>query len=92
MINYAKLGEYTAFKRQARDAASVRRSYLTVLSDKADTLSTCISMPFDSKEFTELLEKIHRADTDMRAAIDTANQAAPLCGESPLEYKTSELL
>jgi len=92
MINYSKLGEYTAFKRQAQDAASVRRSYLTVLSDKADALRTCLSEPVDSAEFTNLLEKIRRADTEMRAALEAANQAAALCEECPLEYKSFELL
>ncbi|WP_312836805.1 hypothetical protein [Pantoea sp.] len=91
MINYSKLGEYTAFKRQAQDA-SVRRLYLTVLSDKADALRTCLSEPVYSVEFTNLLEKIRRADTEMRAALQAANQAAALCEECPLEYKTFELL
>lgn len=92
MTNYAKLGEYTAYKKQAQDAASVRRSYLTVLSDKASTLRSCSSMPVDSDEFAGLLEKIQRADAEMRAALAAANLAAPLCGENPLEYKTFESL
>lgn len=91
MTNYSKYGEFVACKKQAQDAAAVRRAYLTVLADKADSLKINPSLPVNAKELYELMNRIKRADDEMRAAIEAANQAAALCSEAPLKFKTFEL-
>ena len=59
MTNNAKPGEYTAYKKQAPDAA----------------------------ELTALLQEAVSAEEEMHAAVDIANQTAPLYGEQRIDLK-----
>lgn len=84
MTNYAALGEFTAYSRQAKDAASRRYALMQDLSNDLRRLS---DNPVD--EFNEILiasnvDAIAKADAEMRAALKRANEAAALCGEHPL--------
>jgi hypothetical protein len=87
MTNYAKLGEYTAYKKQAQDAADRRRISLAILERKAGDLKDVITGAIDTDEFTAVLQDAAKAEKEMRAAVDMANQAAPLCGESEIDLK-----
>jgi len=80
MTKYAKLREYTAYKKQAQDAADRRRLSLAILSSKTDDLKDTISVAIDVPELTTLLQDAVRAEEEMRASVEVANQAAPLCG------------
>ena len=85
MTNYAKLGEYTAFKKQAQDAAERRRTCLAMLERKAEKLKRFQSDSIDRDELTQLIDDAVKAEKEMRAAMDVANQAALLCGEDELD-------
>lgn len=85
MINYAKLGEYTAFKRQAQDAAGRRHLALAMLVRKATEFRDANSTAIEPEELTDLLQEAVKAEKEMRAAMDVANQAAPLCDEHELD-------
>lgn len=87
MTNYAKLGEYTAYKKQAQDAADRRRLSLAMLARKTDDLKDTITVAIDASDLTVLLQDAVRAEEEMRAAVDVANQTAPLCGEQRIDLK-----
>lgn len=84
MTNYAALGEFTAYSRQAKDAASRRFALLHNLSDSLRGLSEDPLIPLAEDKLQSDIADIARADAEMRAALERANQAAALCGESPL--------
>lgn len=84
MKNYMMLGEYTAFSEQAKDAARRRFTYLHDLGRALVNVSERAEMPFDETAVAEQLSEIQKADTEMRAALERANQAAKLCGKSEL--------
>lgn len=87
MTNYAKLGEYTAYKKQAQDAADRRRLSLAMLERKASDLKDLTSVATGAGELTTLLQDAVKAEKEMCAAVDVANQAAPLCGEQEINLR-----
>ncbi|MGK0600095.1 hypothetical protein [Yokenella regensburgei] len=87
MTNYAKLGEYIACKKQAKDAADRRRLSLAMLERKAGDLKNLCAVAIDVQELTALQQDAVRAEEEMRAALEAANQAAPLCGEQKIDLK-----
>lgn len=84
MTNYAMLGEYTAFSEQAKDAARRRFACMHNLGQTLMNLSERAEMPFDETAATAQLSEIQKADIEMRAALERANQAAKLCGKPEL--------
>lgn len=84
--NYAALGEHTAYSRQARDAASRRFALLHNLSARLAQLSERTEEAVDTDAVALAMEEIAKADREMRAAFDRANQAAALAGEEPLHF------
>lgn len=81
MTNYAALGELTAYSRQAKDAAGRRFALLNNLSVELRRLSEDPVMDVDTDKIQREFSEIGKADAEMRAALDRANQAAALCGE-----------
>lgn len=84
MTNYAALGEFTAYSRQAKDAASRRFALLHNLSNTLRRQSEDPLIPFAEDKLQADVAEIASADAEMRAALERANQAAALCGERPL--------
>lgn len=87
-MNYQALGEYHAYRKQAEDAADARFAMLHNLSTLAASLAKNPSKPVFFEEIRESVNKIEAADDEMNAAIDKANQAAPLCGEKNISAET----
>ncbi|OFC62106.1 hypothetical protein [Candidatus Erwinia dacicola] len=87
MTNYAKLSEYTAYKKQAQDAADRRRLSLAMLERKSGDLKNLCAVSIDAQELTALAQDAARAEEEMHAAVGVANQAAPLCGEQKIDIK-----
>ena len=83
-MNYQALGEYHAYKKQAEDAANTRFAMLHNLSMLAGNLAKNPAKMADFAEIHESVKQIEAADDEMNAAIDKANQAAPLCGEKTI--------
>lgn len=81
MTNYAKLGEYTALKKQAEDAACKRYSLLHNLSGELYRLREQYETPVDFSYVNRELLRVAEVDKEMRAAVKQANEAAPLCGQ-----------
>lgn len=84
MTNYAALGEYTAYSRQATDAASRRFSLMQNLSHELKRMSESPTDEVNTGRLSGALEDIYQADAEMRAALKRANEAAVLCGERPV--------
>ncbi|EAR2938346.1 hypothetical protein IQ454_004700 [Salmonella enterica] len=81
MTNYAKLGEYTALKQQAMDAAGKRFAILHNLAAELHRLREQYETPIDLSHVNRELACAEEADNEMRAAVKQANEAAPLCGQ-----------
>lgn len=84
MTNYAMLGEYTAFSMQAKDAGCRRFACMHNLGQMLIRLSEQAETPLDEASIAKQMNEIQQADTEMRAALERANQAAKLCGKSEL--------
>jgi len=84
MTNYAKLGEYIAYKRQFEDAATRRRDILAMLENRALAARMSAETRVNADELIALIKDAVSAENEMRAALDIANKAAPLCGESEI--------
>lgn len=80
-MNYQALGEYHAFKKQAKDAADKRFAVLYNLSTQMRSLAEDPSKPMDMPAITGAIEEARIAESEMIAAIGCANEAAKLCGE-----------
>jgi hypothetical protein len=87
MTNYAKLGEYTAYKKQAQDAATCRYALLNNLANELMRLKDEPESAITETTLSAKMLDIVKADKEMRAALDVANQAAALCGESELTLR-----
>ncbi len=85
--NYSALGEYTAYSRQAKDAASRRYALLHNLSFFLGRLSEQPEEAVDTARIAADTEEIAKADREMRAALERANQAAALAGEVPMHIR-----
>ena len=79
--NYQALGEYAAHKRQAIEAAKTRFAYLTVLGRNLIESADKPEQAILEADIQKTLDSIFRYDREMRAALNRANTAAPLCGE-----------
>lgn len=78
------LGEYTAYKQQARDAAMKR---FATLHSIAGALQRHAERPYEKMNVEELKERLMEADAaerEMYAAAVRANQSAPLCGQEEI--------
>lgn len=88
-MNYAALGEYHAHKTQANDAANRRFALLHNLGSQLLRAAGQTVKATDMGAIKEQLAEIAAAEREFHAAIERANQAAPLCGEpdlSPLQF------
>lgn len=83
-MNYQALGEFTAYKQQARDAADRRFALLHNLAAELQKLSRQPGTAVERERLAERLREIEAADREFRAALERANAAAPLCGEAEL--------
>jgi DNA-binding transcriptional regulator PaaX len=83
-MNYQALGEYTAFKQQARDAADRRFALLHNLAAAVQALARKPGTAIEGERLAEILREAEAADRELRAALERANAAAPLCGEREL--------
>ena len=84
--NYAALGEFTAYSRQAKDAADRRFALLHNLSGRLARLAEAPGEVFDLAQTVRDAEAVSAADRELRAALERANQAADLAGEQPISY------
>lgn len=84
MTNYAKLGEHTAYKRQAEDAAHRRYSLLHNMASRLSNLKDRPEPAITMDDLSLELQEIVKADREMRVALEEANKAAALCGEKEL--------
>lgn len=83
-MHSSMLYEYTALSEQAKDAMLTRNTYMRYLAESLVSLSERPEMPFDETEFVGLFGNILKVDTEMRTALERANQAAKLCGKPEL--------
>lgn len=81
MTNYTMLGEYIAFSEQAKDAANRRFAEMHNLGQELMRLAGEPERNFDETEMQRRLKAISAADAEMKAALQKANEAAPLCGK-----------
>lgn len=86
--NYAILGEYMAYSKQAKDAADKRFALLYNLANQAGQLSQAPEKPLNADDFSHTIEQAAAADREMQAAIARANQAAALCGEREINLRS----
>ena len=84
-IDYAALGEYTAFSDKARDAARRRHAEMCNLSSY---LATQAQSPESETNHNEVLSAVNRmldAEREMRKAVERANLLAQACYKPPLK-------
>lgn len=79
--NYAALGEYTAFRTQARDAATRRFVLLSNLSGTLHKSAEVFDKPLDIAALHDTLDQVAAAERELHAALARANQAGALCGK-----------
>lgn len=84
MTNFAKLGEFIAYREQVYDAAYRRYTLIHCLCRSLEQWRDDVSTPVPDLRFHAELTEIARADREMRIALVQANQAAALCGKPPL--------
>ncbi|EFV5694764.1 hypothetical protein GL912_06140 [Shigella sonnei] len=84
MQNYAQLSKYIAYVQQAHDAACRRYALSHYLSRDMLTVRDSPRNAINALHLQRQLEEVIQADTEMRAALDRANQAAVLCGKPVL--------
>ncbi|KAF1366264.1 hypothetical protein [Yokenella regensburgei] len=85
MTNYTKLGEYIAYQRQFEDASTRRRDMLAMLENRALAARMSAETRINADELIALVKDAVSAENEMRAALDIANKAAPLCGEPEIQ-------
>ncbi|HBZ0992952.1 TPA: hypothetical protein ACTXAM_005267 [Raoultella ornithinolytica] len=81
-MNYNAFGEFTAFGRQARDAAARRFSLLHDLIVELEQLAEIPQTVIDENKIKLVVSEIAMADREMRTALNRANESADLCGEA----------
>ena len=84
-IDYAALGEYTAFSDKARDAARRRHAEMCNLSSY---LARQAQSPESETNHNEVLSAVNRrldAEREMRKAVERANLLAQACYKPPLK-------
>ncbi|MBM2915440.1 hypothetical protein JRC21_27570 [Escherichia coli] len=84
-IDYAALGEYTAFSDKARDAARRRHAEMCSLSSY---LARQAQSPESETNHNEVLSAVNRmldAEREMRKAVERANLLAQACYKPPLK-------
>lgn len=86
--NYAALGEYHAYKKQANDAATRRFIALSNLAGQARKLAGEPGQALDAVALRGAVDEAVAAEREMLAAIERANQAADLCGEQPVALRS----
>ena len=79
--NYAALGEYTAFRTQAGDAALRRLALLANLAATLNRYAESPDQPVDFAAARDALDHIAAAEREIGAALARANQAAARCGK-----------
>jgi len=82
--NYQALGEYTAYKMQARDAFRRRHVIANNLGVELQRLAERADKQIDADEASAQIREIAAAEKEAHAALARANQAAPLCGQQEL--------
>lgn len=91
-MNYNAFGEFTAFSRQAKDAAARRFSLLHDLRVMLQQLAEIPQNEMDENKIKLLVSEIAQADREMRAALTRANQSADLCGEARIFFQNLAML
>lgn len=84
MTNYTALGEYTAFSEQARDAAWHRFAYTKTLANELNKMAEQPDMVVQEDALSRVIADIIASEKEMRAAMEKANAAAPLCNKPAL--------
>lgn len=87
-MDYAALGEYTAFSDKARDAARRRHTEMCNLSSY---LAIQAQRPGSETNHTEVLSAVSRmidAEMEMRKAVERANRLAKVCYKPPLKLSS----
>ncbi|SDX89126.1 hypothetical protein [Nitrosomonas halophila] len=83
-MNYQAIGEYHAYRIQARDAAGRRFALLRNLATQVHNLA---ENQADMAALRATLEQVELAEREMHAAIKRANEAAALCAEQAISAK-----
>lgn len=86
-MNYQAIGEYHAYRIQARDAAGRRFALLRNLATQAHNLAENPDKPADMADLRATLDQIELAEREMHAAIKRANEAAALCAERAISAR-----
>ncbi|WP_141109684.1 hypothetical protein [Escherichia albertii] len=81
MTNYMALGEYTAYSEQARDAAGRRFAYMKNLASQLNRMAEQPDMVVQEDALSRDIADIIASEKEMRAAMEKANAAAPLCNK-----------
>ncbi|HBC7419292.1 MULTISPECIES: hypothetical protein [Serratia] len=84
MANYAKLGEFTSYSLQAKDAAQRRYALLHNFAAKLSNLKEQPEPAITMDNLSLDMQEIVKADKEMRVALEEANKAAVLCGQNEL--------
>ncbi|WP_337050195.1 hypothetical protein [Serratia fonticola] len=84
MTNYTKLGEYTAYLEQSKDAAHRRYSLLHNMASRLSNLKERPEPVITMDDLSLELQEIVKADREMRVALEEANRAGALCGKPEL--------
>lgn len=81
MTSYTAHGEYTACSAQARDAAGRRFAYMKTLANELNKMAEQPDMVVQEDALSRVIADIIASEKEMRAAMEKANAAAPLCNK-----------
>ena len=83
-MNYQALGEHTAFKTQAKNAAFNRVSHVNNLMFSLRKVRDDSPDAIDVDSLRAQISEIEKADIDMRDALARTNRAGDECGQREL--------
>ena len=83
--NYQALGELTAYTAQAQDAAQRLRSHLYHLLGQVQAAASFEPSGSNLAIIRYTVDDAERAQRELRAALQRANQAAALCGRPDVD-------
>ena len=83
-MNYQALGEYTAFKKQAKDAANNRGYLINNLMFDLRRARDDNPESIDTTRLHARINELEKSDNDMRDALARANNSGIECGQQAL--------
>jgi len=83
-MNYQALGEHTAFKKQAKDAADSRSYLINNLMFDLRKARDDNPESIDATRLHARINELEKSDNDMRDALARANSAGAECGQRAL--------